>query len=226
MDIINSIGAAWLNAIPPMTLDEMLDYLVSTWNELTTEFPSEHSFEVPEPKLTLSLCQRLNMVQRKERAGISGGFCTEGFEPVRINGKIFKSGRSDIKFILGALGAPEIIVEFKKLDGSQGQRKLYCKDGLDRFVNGKYGAERTQGVMCGLSLVETASESSAMQQFLSTKRQVSALSSLADGNGQPVHIPSELAPSTAQFDTLHARKKKISAVPIRVAHLIMSCASA
>lgn len=223
MIILNSIGAGWLAAIPPMSLDRMLDYLVSTWKELQLEFPSEHSFGVPEPKLTLSLCQRLNMMHRKEGAGISGGFCTEAFEPVRVNGKILKSGRSDIKFILGSLGAPEIILEFKKLDGSSGQRKSYCHDGLSRFVKGKYGAERSQGIMCGLSFVDAKSESSAMQKFLSAKKQIAALSSVIDGSGQPIHIPSELAPSTAQFDTIHARKSKISGGPIRVAHLFVAC---
>jgi hypothetical protein len=223
MVIINSIGAAWLTAIPPMTLDGMLQYLVSTWHELKTEFPSEHSFSITEPKLTLSLCQRLNMIQRKEQAGISGGFCTEGFEPVRINGKIIKSGRSDIKFILGALGAPEIIVEFKKLDGSENHRKQYCGNGLDRFVTGKYGAERNQGVMCGLARNDTAIESREIQKFLSIQIQVDSLSCLASPDGQIPHVPSALAPSTAQFDTVHARKTEISSYPIRVAHLIISC---
>jgi hypothetical protein len=223
MVIINSIGTAWLAAIPPMTLDDMLNYLVSTWHELRAQFPAEHAFNIPEPKLTLSLCQRLNMAQRKEQAGISGGFCTEGFEPVRINGKITKSGRSDIKFILGALGAPEIIVEFKKLDGSNNDRKQYCGNGLDRFVNGKYGAERNQGVMCGLTLIDAATESQEIQKFLSIRSQVDALACLASADGTITHIPSTLAPSAAQFDTLHARKKEISSNPIRVAHLIIPC---
>src|SRR5690348_2904923 len=121
-DSFSALGGEWLVAIPPTTFCDVLQYVTDTWDHLKLEWPGEHCFSKNEPILSLSLGQALNEAARKKSAGISGGFGAEAFEPIRVAGKVQKNGRTDIKFVFGGPGAPEIILECKKLDGSGAKR--------------------------------------------------------------------------------------------------------
>jgi hypothetical protein len=223
MTIRGNIGAAWLRAIPPTALDEVLQYVSSTWESLRADFPDQHDFSQREPVLTLSLCERLERMERKEAAGISGSFCAEGYEPIRVEGRIIHNGRSDIKFILGEHGAPVIILEFKKLSGTDADRSEYCSNGVHRFVSGQYTRDRPNGVMLGLARGNPEEEALSIERLLSTPDRVVAHVCILTPNGLVARRPSAIAPQSAAFDTVHDRAPEIANGPVTIAHMMLAC---
>lgn len=219
-DSFAALGSEWLEAIPPTTLRDVLQYVTDTWDDLKDEWPAEHCFSHNEPTLSLSLGQALNEAARKKGAGISGGFGAEAFEPVRINGKIKKNGRTDIKFVFGAIGAPELILECKKLDGSGTKRTLYFSEGVDRFVSGKYGAEYFQGVMLAFSRGAPSVEAAALKAIVNSPSAAATYRCIAFPNGDWALDPSELSPGLAYFDTKHDRVPG-GASPFDLAHVLL-----
>lgn len=206
-----------------MALDHLLGYVAETWEMLRTDYPIEHAFQNEEPRLTLSLSETLNRVSRKQQAGVNGSFAAEPLEPMRIGGQIVKHGRSDIRFVFGVYGAPELVLEFKKLDGSDGQRSQYLAQGVMRFVSGKYGREFAQGVMIGLARAEPRVELVAITAFIESVAGDGTYAFVADQHGLVVHQQCALAPLRAHFGTTHDRLPDAGAGPISIAHLILAC---
>lgn len=219
-DSFTELGVEWLEAIPPTTLRDVLQYVTDTWDDLKSEWPEEHCFSHNEPTLSLSLGQALNEVYRKKGAGISGGFAAEAFEPVRVNGKVKKNGRTDIKFIFGASGAPEVILECKKLDGSGAKRTLYYSQGVDRFVSGKYGSEYYQGVMLGFSKADPSDEATALKAIINSPSPAAFYRCVVFPSGDFVLDPSEISPGLAYFDTKHDRSPSCAS-PFDLAHVLL-----
>ncbi|HEX4693170.1 hypothetical protein [Sphingomonas sp.] len=213
------IDAEWLEAIPPMSLSRVLDYVVATWRALVKEWPNQHCFSNSEPILSLSLGQRLNELKRKRKAGVSGAFLAEALEPVRDGGVVQQHGRTDIKFVLGDIGAPELIIECKKLDGTGAKRTLYCTEGIARFVSGKYAADYGHGVMLGFCRNSASQESTYLQNLLGTSAIVATCNSLPFGGGHFTLHPSEICPTLASFDTRHKRSDCVT--PFQIAHLLL-----
>jgi hypothetical protein len=208
--------------IPPQDLADILLYLIKTWDELRGEFPEEHNFDQLEPDLTLSLCERLNDIDRKFEQAVNASFSTEAYEPVRIGGKIVKNGRTDIKAVLGARGAPEVIIEFKKLSDGDYIR-LYCSDGVYRFSSAKYSPKLIVGIMCGLVRGDRKALVEKLEKYLSSPKQISKFSCVPDASGGVVIKPSLVAPMVAEFDTVHVRPPGMSVGPITIAHMFLDC---
>jgi len=222
--ILGSFSAEWLRAVPPQTLGNVITYLMDSFSDLRHLYPTQHDFGKSEPVLTLSLSQHADLQDRKEGAGISGGFAAESYAPVRdSSGAVRKNGRTDILFTLGERGAPQVIFEFKKLDGSAGHRRLYITDGLNRFVTGKYAPDRGQGVMVGLSKLMPATESVAVQRAINDNTVLAAQRCVPNAAGVGTHVPSILAAGVADFDTIHDRSGSTMITPIRVAHVFVHC---
>jgi hypothetical protein len=198
-----------------------VQYVTNTWDELKLEWPNEHCFSNNELTLSLSLGQALNEAGRKKSAGISGGFGAEAFEPIRVAGKVKKNGRTDIKFVFGGLGAPEVILECKKLDGSSAKRRAYYTEGVGRFVSGKYGSEYFQGVMLGFSKEEPENEAAQLKAMICTHALAQTYRCIPFPNGEFTLDPSEISPGLAYFDTKHDRAP-IAASPFSLAHVLLS----
>jgi hypothetical protein len=220
-DSFTSIGQEWLAAIPPVSLADVLQYVADTWQDLVEKWPTNHCFSRSEPKLSLSLGQRLNELPRKREAGISGFFGAEALEPVRVEGEVHQNGRTDIKFVFGGYGAPEFILECKKLDGTATMRASYCSEGIARFVTGKYASEYYQGAMVAFTKVDVAGEAGALKVLLESAPSVVNYRCLAFPQGGFVREPSALAPGLAFFDTQHERTPS-HASPFDLAHLLLS----
>jgi hypothetical protein len=220
-DSFASLGQEWLVAIPPLNLANILQYVADTWLDLRAAWPEAHCFSKSEPALSLSLGQRLNELRRKREAGISGFFGAEALEPVRVGGQVQQNGRTDIKFVFGGYGAPEFILECKKLDGTAAKRALYCSEGVARFVSGKYASEYRQGAMVAFTKADTASEASALKALLESAPSVTVYRCLPFPSGEHVQAPSHVAPGLAFFDTKHERKPS-HASPFELAHLLLS----
>lgn len=222
--IVGRLSASWLRAVPPRTLGDVITYLADSFSDLRCRYPTQHSFDQTEPMLTLSLCQHADLQNRKEDAGLSGAFAAESYAPVRDeSGQVRKNGRTDILFTLGHAGAPQIIFEFKKLDGSRRHRDLYITDGLNRFVVGKYAPDRNQGVMVGLTKLAPAGESVALQQAINDPAVIGTQRCVLDPAGAGTRAPSVIAPGAADFDTIHDRSESSMVTPIHIAHAFIAC---
>ena len=52
-------------------------------------------------------------------------------------------------------------------DGTRDARRLYCVDGLARFVHGNYGLGHHHGVMCGLVCADLRGEADRLSDYIS-----------------------------------------------------------
>jgi hypothetical protein len=121
-------------------------------------------------------------------------------------------GRVDITITIAAY---EIIYECKRLNLIQGQRRKskasdYVKQGVFRFLSGKYAAEDTLGGMVGY--VMDGSVSSARKSVKSCLNKYSSWLSIMDPDGHPPQI------GMCRFRTQHERENDLS--PITIQHIL------
>lgn len=224
MPIIGTIPAKWLRAVPPQTVGRVIRYLADSFAELRRLHPVQHAFNQNEPTLTISLSQHADLQDRKEVRGISGGFVAEGLAPVRdASGAVRKNGRTDILFTLGDIGAPQVVFEFKKLNGKPEHRKAYFAHGLARFIEGKYAPDRGQGVMVGLTRRPTGVETAALLADMASPQFVASYGCVPSPSGGAAHVPSLIAPGAADFDTVHQRPPSAGISPFTVTHVMFDC---
>jgi len=171
------------------------------------------------------LCEALNDSERRFSNGMLCDFQPETRELRRnADGTTSYVARADIRVIFGAPGTPHLVLEFKKLDGSTDSRRLYCFDGLSRFVDGKYAAGHTHGGMCAFVCVDISSEAVALATYISDSDRAKRLGCIANADGNVITMPSIMAPKHAVFDTLRARAPISSSAPIVILHILMPCA--
>ena len=224
MPIVGAVSPNWLRAVPPQTLGRVIRYLADSFAELRQLHPPQHAFSQHEPALTLSLSQHADLQDRKEAEGISGAFAAEAMAPVRdASGTVRKNGRTDILFTLGDAGAPQVVFEFKKLDGGAAHRRAYFSDGLVRFVSGKYAPDRGQGVMVGLTRQPPPTEVQRLLADIAAGGFADTHACEPDPSGAVAHRPSGVAPGIADFDTVHHRVPPAVVTPFTVAHVMMHC---
>ena len=205
---------SWFEFIPPEEIPDLLAYVSNTWKHLVERYLFHHSYREREEKLTVSLCSELDNAERRQQNGITGTFKAENWIVERQNGEIKKIGRTDIIYIYSGKGTPELIIEFKKLDGSNqnSKRKLYCSDGMQRFVDGKYAKNHPIGVMCGVIKTKRAKELKKLKDFIKTTEHL---------NIEAFYQPSLIAPSIADFDTIHRRNYSTNATTISLVHFFL-----
>jgi hypothetical protein len=204
----------WFEFIPPEKIPDLLGYISSTWNYLIERYPSEHSYKKREEKLTVSLCNELNNAERRQRSGITGRFIPEAWVFERQHGEMKKIGRTDIMYVYSGPGTPVLIIEFKKLDGSNQnrKRKSYCNDGMQRFIDGKYAQNHPVGIMCGLIKTNRANELKKLENFIKTANNI---------NLEAFYKPSLISPSIDEFDSRHGRTYSARATAISLVHFFL-----
>ena len=217
-------SAAWLRLFPGPRIRDVLAYVSNTWGWLQATYAGAVRFEHDEPVLTDNLCEALNEANRRAAARMDCDFQAETRELRRnANGSTSYVARADIRVILGAPGTPHLVLEFKKLNGTTDARRLYCFDGLSRFVEGKYAVGHAHGVMCGFTSLDLDVETDALAAYISDKDRARRLACVADGAGNAVTRPSIVDPVWARFDTTHRRTHDDAIV---VLHVLLSCSSA
>jgi hypothetical protein len=222
--IIGTFAGLWQQAFPPQEIPEILRYVVQTWNWLRITYPHVHTYEKKEPDLTDSLCEALNDDARKFANGIGSAFESETGELMRrSDGSVQRVGRTDIKVIFGTPGTPALTIEFKKLDGREKQRRRYCFQGIQRFIDGRYAANQTYGVMCGFTAHDKDSELPFLINYIERPRNAARLSCVNAYSGAFAHRPSLCAPGIADFDTNHYRQSLIPPSTIVLGHMLLDC---
>jgi len=217
-------AVTWANVFPEAKLESVLRYVVESWEDLTSKFPSTHSYAVREERLTDSLAHHLDDPARRQRRGIPGRFLSERWNLRRLpGGQTKRESRSDIVYMDGIPGGPQLVMEFKKLAGTAKLHTLYCSEGMGRFVDGLYSPEQKIGAMCGI-LKPCSSDPKALISFLGSipPTMVKRLGWGAAGYG--IHSPSVLASSVALCDSVHARGSNSGNVAISLAHVFITAA--
>lgn len=213
---------AWFRVFPGLRIPEVVTYVNATWDWLRMTYADAVVFDHDEPTLTDNLCEALNNPDRRFQSRMQCDFQAETRELRRnADGSTSYIARADIRVILGAPGTPHLVLEFKKLDGSTDARRLYCFDGLNRFVEGKYAVGHSHGVMCGFSSVDVEGEAVALATYISENGRADRLACIPDATGMVVTRPSRLATVPASFDTNH--KRTLPATPIVILHIVMPC---
>jgi hypothetical protein len=219
-----SPSGVWFEVFPSPRIPDVLAYVVDTWNGLQRTFASAVSFDRGEPELTDNLCEALEDQERRRASGIDCDFQPETWELRRgADGRTTRIARADIRVILGAPGTPHLVIEFKKLDGSADGRWRYCFDGMNRFVEGKYAAGHTHGVMCGFSPSDLAAEAAAVAAYIANDKHSRQLCCIADAAGNVITSPSQVDPTEAKFDTNHSRPSVGTGARIVLLHVILTC---
>jgi hypothetical protein len=136
-----------------------------------------------------------------------------------IDGSTRRLARADIRVILGTPGTPQLVIEFKKLNGTTTARRLYCFEGVSRFVSGKYGADHEYGTMCGFACPEPDVEATALAAYIAAKKRARRLACVRDSKGKVIRVPSSIAPQ-ARFDTVHTRAGQPA---MTVLHMLLQC---
>lgn len=214
--------AAWLRVFPGVRIPEIVTYVNATWHWLRVSYADAVGFDNTEPRLTDNLCEALNDPERRFQSRMDCDFQAETRELRRNqDGTTSYVARADIRVILGSPGTPHLVLEFKKLDGSTDARRLYCFDGLNRFIEGKYAVGHAHGVMCGFACVELGAEAEALAAYISDDDRAQRLVCIRNEAGQVATMPSQVDPSRASFDTTHARA--LPAPHIVVVHILMPC---
>ena len=217
------LSSAWLRVFPGPRIPDVLVYVTDTWLWLQTTYGAAVQFDKAEPALTQNLCEALSQPTRREHARMDCDFLAETRELRRnSDGSTTYVARTDIRVILGAPGTPHLVLEFKKLNGTADARRLYCVDGLARFVHGKYGLGHHHGVMCGLVCADLRGEADRLSDYISKPWRARQLRCISDTNGNVVRRPSGIDSVRALFDTEHDRGTA-DPLPITVAHVLLSC---
>jgi hypothetical protein len=212
----------WLRVFPGVRIPEIINYVVTTWSWLRETYCDAVSFHHKEPTLTDNLCEALNDPDRRYNSRMPCDFQAETRELRRNpDGTTSYVARADIRVILGVPGTPHLVLEFKKLDGSTEARRLYCFDGLNRFVEGKYAVGHAFGVMCGFVCGDIGDETERLVDYISDDGRSTALRCIANSLGSIVTMPSKLVAALAEFDTLHSRPAPAEAIAI--VHVMIPC---
>jgi len=215
---------AWLSVFPSPRIPDVLTYVGATWDWLRATFADTVAFQHDEPTLTDNLCEALADRDRRLASRMDCDFQAETWELRRAtDGTTSRLARADIRVILGAPGTPHLVIEFKKLDGSTGARRLYCFDGMNRFVEGKYAVGHAFGVMCGFHPGPLADEAVALADYIRQSDRAAKLQCVANDTGEVITVPSAAAPPLARFDTLHDRPTQTPADPITLLHMLIPC---
>lgn len=216
-------SSAWLRVFPGPRIPDVLAYVERTWLWLRATYGPTVQFEETEPVLTQNLCEALNQPARREEARMDCDFLAETRELRRnSDGTTAYVARADIRVILGTPGTPHLVLEFKKLDGAAGARRLYCVDGVIRFVRGKYGLGHQYGVMCGLVCADLGNEADRLSDYISDPERAAQLRCIGDNSGNIVRRPSNVDSVRAHFDTVHDRGNA-DRLPITVVHVLLAC---
>ena len=217
-------AVTWANVFPEAKVESVLRYVVESWEDLTSKFPSTHSYEVREERLTDSLALHLDDPARRQRRGIPGRFLSERWNLRRLpSGEIKRESRSDIVYTDGIPGGPQLVMEFKKLSGTTKLHTLYCSEGMARFADGLYSPEQKIGAMCGV-LKPSSSDPTALVSFLGCMPATMVKRLGWDSAGHGIRSPSVLAPSVALCDSVHARGPNCGNADISLAHVFITAA--
>ena len=211
--------SAWGGFILAPPSGAILDYVADGWVRFAAQFRNagQPLHERDEPALTNGLGQFLIDEAMRGRQPFAGDFYFELHRcELRPDGTIKTVGRTDLEWRLW--GAIALVIEFKIL--GPGRRTIrYLSDGLARFLDGRYTPTGREAAMCALVRPCPPGVDPIREVEYLIDRDASIYK--CSGAGGTVRCsPSNLAPVTARFDTLHNRDAPMPAITL--AHIFLN----
>ncbi len=209
-------GSPWTYVVRRAPASDILDYLRLRWQEFEALYSGigEPFASRAEPQLTEGLGAYLTKCLDAGQQPFDGEFyaelCRVDLGP---DGRRLKIGRTDIEWRLN--GSPNFVVEFKVI-GNGRPAKAYVSDGMARFVDGRYAHRSTEGAMWAFFRPGSSEAESHVEALIDAD--LVALRCETEGGAYRI-APSTMAPSSASFDSIHARDPE--APQIRLAHVFV-----
>lgn len=197
----------WLAAFPLRPVTDAVEALCESWTDLASRPKPHFNCKTKEPQLTRVLKAHVESVTARRR-GMLGTWTTEGvINTVDFTtGEITEERRTDIVYGWNNENVGiQLVFEFKKLNGKPRARSHYLgKDGLLRFVAGKYGAQQPIAAMVGILTSPFDECVPPLRDALSDAVLGPPLCLRHEAGSPPFKKPSQLF-TGADFDTDHNR---------------------
>ncbi len=196
------------------TIQNVLEFVVTHWQQLQKRPPLDMEFSQSEPHITKYFCMSLKKSARAH--GVFGFFVPEHFvaDLDEVRQVLQSRGRTDITYQSDRIDPPlEFVLEFKKMKsqaGANASRLAYCKDGMSRFVDAVYARDEEVGFMVAL----VASEDDLPGVLDGLKRAIQQpdmarlLRSITNPKGRTTVTSVDLTFAACDFETRHARDHK------------------
>lgn len=205
---------------PEPDLQSLLGYVRTVWENQRTLQPTWWVAK-KETVLVAGLFHALNNDESLMQHGVGFGHLVYERTDIELDlqGMPKHRGRTDILFYHASHMGPGLVFEFKRLDNKGTLRGKYVKEGVSRFVSGKYAETSDFGMMVGLVAGSMLNEQTALTAYLS---KASVVSDLMSATIAPAAYwaPSEYAPAV-NFDTFHNRPAGCPQPTIRVGHMLL-----
>jgi hypothetical protein len=209
-----TVDSPFVDLFGDLPVSALLAYVHETWLAYADLYKeSKPSLQKrTEPQLTQALAAHLRERQLADEQPFMGDFYGELAEYVldKVTGLPKCIARTDIEWRLH--GVSGFVVEFKILDGKLKRREKYLRDGVMRFVVGRYGSSAKAGAMFAL-LRKSASADPNLLLLELEKNGV-------DFQCASIKKDSDLLPKVATFDSAHKRSAP-HVTPFQLAHLFV-----
>ncbi|MDO9199772.1 MAG: hypothetical protein Q7J58_20470 [Hydrogenophaga sp.] len=196
------------------TIQNVLEFVVTHWQQLQKRPPPDMEFSQSEPHITKYF--GLSLKKSARAHGIFGFFVPEhvvgDIDEVR---QVLESrGRTDLTYLSDRIDPPlEFVLEFKKMKsqtGANASRLAYCKDGMLRFVNATYARNEEVGFMVALVACDADLPGllDGLKRAIQQPDMARLLRSIANPKGRTTLTASDLVFQACNFETRHARDHK------------------
>lgn len=211
----------WRRVFPYEETGMVVNLVQQTWDWLVASNVPRFNPDSPEPHLTKFL--RSVLKTKQSGFGLTGHFSAEEFDADAnlLTGSLKNRGRTDIRYFSDRINI-DLTFEFKKLkDKSRSRLSYYGKEGMLRFVDGKYSQDQHLGFMVGLIATKPETCIEALKKALVVPSVVTQLHLAKTGDGTHIFNPSRELPGKIQFDTEHARPNLGDKSNIVLCHLFL-----
>tara|TARA_R100000656_G_scaffold91911_1_gene66700 strand:+ start:1514 stop:2191 length:678 start_codon:yes stop_codon:yes gene_type:complete len=215
----------WQLRFPDEVAVDVVNLIRSTWDSLVFRKIRKFSPESNEPHLTQFLCAVLKT--ESLNAGLSGKFTAEESDPIANleTGVLENLHRSDIRYFSDRANL-DLTFEFKKLSVKKTSYKAYSKNGMFRFVNGKYSRDQKLAFMVGIISDNSVECVEGLKLHIQDLEIVKFLEMQENEEKRYLHKPSHPQKTLSNFDTQHQRSALSNPSKIVLCHLFLTYGSA
>ncbi len=216
-----SLSENWRLLFPYEETGKIVSLIQQTWDTLVANNTPKFNPGSHEPHLTQFL--RAVLKTKKAAAGLSGNFGAEEIDADAnlITGTLDNRGRADIRYFSDRTGV-DLTFEFKKLKPKSDSRlSYYGKDGMLRFVDGKYSRDKHLAFMVGMIDTDTDKCIKALKLAIGKPEIAAQLHLLKTPGGIYIHEPSRELAALVHFDTEHSRAALGDQPDIVLCHLFL-----
>jgi hypothetical protein len=216
-----SLADDWRRLFPYEETGKVVDLVQQTWDWLVSSNIPKFNPQSSEPHLTMFL--RSVLKTKQSEIGLTGHFSAEEFDADADlqTGLLKNRGRTDIRYFSDRINI-DLTFEFKKLKANSSSRlSYYGREGMLRFVDGKYSRDRHLGFMVGIIAAEPGKCISALRNAIAVPDVAAQLHLVRSPDGVHIQEPSRELPDKVQFDTEHSRTTIGNQPDIVLCHLFL-----